>query len=60
MKETKKMMDIIQKQYREANDQCKYEHSLRMLKKDIKDIIFVVSLASNVVLFLLMVLALYI
>ena len=59
MKETKKMMGVIEKQYREANEQFRYEQSKKRLAKDIKDILFGALIGTNIFTFILLVVALY-
>lgn len=52
MKETKKMLEIIEKQYREANKQYQLEQQEKFKKECRRDFILGASLFMNIVIIL--------
>lgn len=52
MKETKKMLSIIEKQYREANKQYQLEQKRKFKKECNKDFILGASIFMNIVIIL--------
>lgn len=52
MKETKKMLEVIEKQYREANKQYQLEQKKQFKKECNKDLILCVSIFLNITIIL--------
>lgn len=52
MKETKKMLDIIEKQYREANKEYQEEQQKKFKKECNKDFILGASIFLNIIIIL--------
>ena len=53
MKETKKMLDIIEKQYREANNEYQKEQQKKFKRECRKDLILCLSIVINVMILLI-------